>query len=459
MDTPTNPPPRREPRRVRAFRSGRLAALLPLALIPAALAQNAPEAPLPEGERRAGQQFDFSLMGGLSWSDNIERVPIDEEDGMISRAGVRLRYLQVSRRLDTDIDVNTMFDHYQDDVFEDDIVGGVNATLTMGIVPERFLWIVQDNFGQVSSDPFAAPTPENQENLNYLTTGPDFIVRMGDATSLKLSGRYSDVKYELTNADNQQTSGTLSLARQTSGSSTFSLVGDALNVDYQDESVPAYDRYEGYLRYALDNTRTELSIDGGYTWLKSGDQEDGGLLARVLMTRRVSAAAVLSASAGTEFSDAADIFRGGQTSGGAGGNGSQVLGSSDPFENRYVSLGYDFDRHRTAFGLRVQYRKELYVSADSLDRQLTIYSAYLTRHFSPKLEARIYVDFEDQDYDQSEFASDELRAGGYLSWAVGRTLSLRIDLDHIDRQSSDPLNEYTENRATLFIVYSPVRRQ
>ena len=30
-----------------------------------------------------------------------------------------------------------------------------------------------DNFGQVLDDPFQPATPDNRENINYLTTGPD----------------------------------------------------------------------------------------------------------------------------------------------------------------------------------------------------------------------------------------------------------------------------------------------
>jgi len=434
--------------------------LLVLVSLPVcSFAQSPPQSRPVDEERRAGSRFDYSLTGGGTWSDNVGLVPVDEVDGTIARAGVQLTYIDVTRRFDSDIDVNAMYEHYLDDTFEDNVVGGVDGRVTVGIVPERFLWDFQDNFGQVTSDPFAATTPENRENINYFTTGPDFIMRFGAATSLKVSGRFSDVNYETSEVDSQQTMATINLTRQTSGSATVGLIGEVSNIDFKDEVNPDYDRNQAYLRYQLENSRTELTIDGGYTTLDSENGNEAGLLARVEMTRRVSSAGSLSLRAGSEFSDSGDVFRAGQDALGASQSTSNVVGSSDPFENRYAILGFDFDRNRTGAGVTYQYRRELYVDETSDDRTLNVWSVYMTRQLSARLETRIYADFAHQEFDNSDFESDEMRAGASLSLALGRTLSMRFTFDHIDYEGTGVSSEYTENQASLFIDWSPVRRQ
>jgi hypothetical protein len=134
---------------------------------------------------------------------------------------------------------------------------------------------------------------------------------------------------------------------------------------------------------------------------------------------------------------------------------SNVVGTSDPFENRFASFGYDFDRNRTGAGVNLQYRRELYVNATSLDRTVTVWSLYFTRHLSARLDTRLYADFEHQDFDDSDFVSDETRAGASLDWALGRTVSLRFVFDHVD-YDSDASTGYAENQASLYVVWAPV---
>src|SRR5687767_1320610 len=82
-------------------------------------AQSPPATDQPGEAKRAGSQFDFLLTGGGTWSDNVGLVPVDEQDGTIARAGAQLKYRNVTRRFDSDIDLNTMYEHYTDDTFED----------------------------------------------------------------------------------------------------------------------------------------------------------------------------------------------------------------------------------------------------------------------------------------------------------------------------------------------------
>jgi hypothetical protein len=407
---------------------------------------------------RSGPQLDFSVLGGASWSDNIDRVPVDEERGMIASAGVKLRYLQQTRRIDADVDFDAMYEKFQDGAFEDDVVGGLNATLNVGIVPERFQWSFADNFGQAQTDPFGAANPANQENINYFSTGPDLLLQFATTTQLRLAGRVSEVDYENTEADNRRTSGSLTLSHQLSGASTLSLVGESNRIDFDDDVAPTYSRYAGFGRYRLQSTRTELLVDAGYTKLDTVTGGSGGALARLELTRRMSSAASLALTLGTEFSDASDVLRSSQALFGPSRNLSNVVAASDPFENRYAIVSFDYFRNRTGFGVRMQRRRELYETATSIDRELTTWNAYFSRQLSPRLDARVYVDLEQQRAESSNFEGDETRTGAYLNWQMARSVGLRLDFDRIDRESTDTDTEFTEQRATLFVIWTPVRK-
>ncbi len=410
--------------------------------------------------RPTAEGLDLQLIGGVSRSDNIGRSATAEESGNISRLGTRLTYTQDSRRIQANVDVDASYETYSDDVFEDDVVGGAAGKLTLGVLPEKFLWQFEENFGQIASDPFAADTPENRENINYFTTGPDLKFRLGGAMSMNLGARFSDVAYEESNADGQNYGGFIALTREISAVSNVALNFDGRRYEFDDEVTnPAFDRYEAYLSYVLSGSRTELSVDAGYNQLEQGEEKSDGMLARLSMTRRVSPSAAFSLSLGQEFSSAGDQFRFGQDLFGADSQVSLVLGNSDPFTSRYASLSFDFDRNRTAFDASVTFESERYETSTDQDRDLTRYRLSALRRLSPVVELSVYGEFENQDFRNTPYEDDDLRAGAYLSWKVGRLIALRFQFDHFDFDSTLADSDYIENRASLFVIWSPVQRR
>jgi Putative beta-barrel porin 2 len=396
-------------------------------------------------------------VGGVS-SDNIQRLSVDEEAGTIGTAGIRFAYGQQTRRIDTDIDLNAAYQHYFDDEYDDDVIGGVNATLDVGLVPDRLLWTFRENFGQISFNPLEASTPDNRENLNLFTTGPSLILNFGDATELKISALHSSIDYEDRNLDGTQDQGELTLSRQLSGKSTLSAILNAGRYQFDDEIAnPDYDKREALARYEIRGSRTTLTADLGYTEIEIDDKSDG-MLARLSVSRQVSEGGRLAIGAGTEFSSAGDIFRLDQGVGGVQLDDENVIGTSDPFERNYANIGYDFDRHRTTLGVSANYSSEQYETSSALDRKVMTYSAYFTRRLSAVLSARLFASLDQDRYDELDVDIDETTAGVSADWVLGRRLTLRFQYEHTDRESSNDVSEYTENQFSLFMLWSPVQR-
>lgn len=445
----------------------RVAGLTVLALAIVSEVQAQQPAPLPGANpeaRAAGEARDQGLDLGLSiggaWSDNINRAADSEEAGSIGQAGVQLAYRQQTRRLRADIGANMMYEHYFDGVFDNDVIGGADGMLILGVVPERFEWFVQETYGQVNSDPFSASTPENRESINFFTTGPDFTFGFGGTTSLRLSGRYSSTQYEVTELDGERYSASGALMYQLSGNSAVSmnLIGEELEFDDQIANAD-YEQQQAFLRYEAQGARTDLSVDLGYTALKGDTTDANGLLARLALSRRLSTASQVTLSAGTEFSDSGNLFRATQGGRGPTREAHSVIGSSDPFENRFAALSWDFERNRTGFGLGAMQSEERYETLTDLDRTVTTFNAYFSRDISRLLDLRLFAWHETEKFNEGSFEDKEFRGGGSLGWNFARTLQLRFQLERFDRGSTDEVTEYTENRASLFIVWSPAESE
>lgn len=441
--------------------------LVALAALPTAHAQESAVGrsmePTPGVQPR---NLEFGLTTGVTWSDNVSLVPTNEEDGTIGEVGVDLLYDQQSRRLRTDLDLNAAYEHYFDDNFDDNVFGGLDGTMIFGVVPERFEWFLQDNFGQTRVNPLAGATPDNRENFNYLTTGPDFTLRFGRVTALRLAGRYSRTDYETASLDGDRYSGAISLQRNVSSASSVSLNAMSERVENDDTSLTdGYDRSEGYLRYELDNDRTDLGVDLGYTTIEDDTHTSSGPLVRLSLRRQMTPATAVALQLGDEFSDAGNVFRATQDLNGVSRDAESVLVTSDALERRFGYLGWSFERNRTEFGVNGEYSEENYENAVALDRSLARYSAYVSRRLTSNVRVRLDARQSKEEFDASNLDIDEWRGVAALDWEVGRTLSWRLQFEYREREGSGSngavasLQEYKESRASLFITWLPVGRR
>lgn len=400
--------------------------------------------------------YGVSIGAGLS--DNITRVESNEIDETIATAGFNLDLAHESRVLNADVGAALAYFDYLDNTYDGEVIGGLDADLRFSFIPERFEWMLADNFGQVRQST-AAVTPENRENINFLTTGPDLTLALGDVTRLRLGGRYSLVTYEESPFDNDRLQGTVSLIRNLSGASSVSLNAMSERVEFDDvASSSDFDRQEAYFRYELGGARTQLGLDLGYTLIEDAfDEENDGVMVRFNVARVVSPATTLSLELGSEFSDSGNIFRQYQSTEGVSLATQAVQTTAVPFENRFVTLGWDFSRNRTGFGLGLSRFEEIYEGLPALDREYSVLDARFRRDLSRVLSFQLSAAYS-QEEPPSGAAGDfnDLRGQADLNWRLGRLLSLNLQYQRFERSSDVAADEYAENLVWLRLGYGTV---
>jgi hypothetical protein len=405
------------------------------------------------GSRSYAATFDYGAELGLGHSDNIRRVPDHEEDETIGSAAVDFSYQEKSSKLFADVAGDATFLDYFNNTFSSEVVGELAGTVDISFVPERFVWIFQDNFGQVRTDPFAPVTPDNRENVNYFTTGPDFTLHFGADSGFRLSGRFSNINYETTPADSNRYYGSATYFHELSSASSVSVNASRERIDFNAAGAPDYDRDELYGRYDIKGARTTLGVDLGYSRVNLPGSDDSSWLGRVSASRKVSPSSTVTLQLGHEFSDSGQAFR--QEQGGAGGGlGAQTgLQTANPFTSEYVTLGWDFARQRTAFGVHATYRDESYVATRVLDDTRTLLDAFVSRDLSPELRVLLGATYGKNDFKHVNADYDETELRANLSWRLGRKLWLGLELQRFKRSSDIATGEYDENRAWLHLRY------
>lgn len=405
------------------------------------------------------QTLDWSVDVGAQHSDNIGRTTANEESETVASAGIAFDVNADRPRLDADIAADVRYRDYLDDAFDNEVVGGLSGLVTYAFLPERFTWVAQDNFGQIANQRQAVETPDNRQNVNYFTTGPDLTLPLGRQTRLLLSGRWSDAYYENTLEDNESLDGSIALIRQLSDTTSLSLNGSVTEVEYDEEAAFAeYEIREAFLRFEATGSRTTFGGDFGYTELRQAGESSDGLLARAEITRRVASRSRVMLQAGTEFSTTADTFRRDQSVGGIEVGNDLAAVSSDAFRTDFAYLIWSTDWQRSLFNATLSTREETHELLTELDREQVDATLTWSRQLSRVLDIDLVGGYLQEEFIESGFKFDEWLAGAGLSWQFSRRFSLRMQLDHLEGSSEDGSRDYEENRVYVGLAYTRGRQ-
>lgn len=397
--------------------------------------------------------YNASLSAGRS--DNVGLTADNEQEEDIAAAGLRFSLAQSSARLEVDAVGDLAYVEYLDDTYDSDLLGSFAGNARFRFVPERFEWMISDNFGQVLTDPFTPPTPGNRENVNYLTTGPDATLALGSQSRLRLSGRYSLGTYEYSPLDFDTLGGGVTLERDLSSASAVSLHVTAARTEYDEATLDAdYDQNDAFVRYQVTGARTSLGLDAGYTVLDrdTADDKEDGLLLRMDVVRRVSSASTISLAGGREFSNSGVAFAGMQTIGGVGQGTASGRQTAQPFLNDSAHLGWNFARQRTAFGLFASWSEQSYEDDNTLDQTLTGGGGRFSRELSPRTSLGLQAQYSQVDY-QVGADYDDLYADVNFSWQLSQHMSLTATYGYYERMGDLPGSDAKENRYLLSISY------
>jgi len=403
---------------------------------------------------------------GVAESDNVTLVSTDKVSQTMAVADADFDYKKISRRLDVDAKGNFTYLDYLQGAYGSQLIGRFDGMAHLAIIPERIVWVLQDDFGQGALDAFTPVTPTNLENINYVSTGPDFALRFGANSYLNVSARYARAQYATSPFNSNRLLGNLAWGLQLSARSSVSLNGDTERAMFENTVLNSdFDRTNAFGRYEVHGARTDLSADLGATTIRQNGASTSGGLAKVDLTRKLSAAASLTASLGRALTDASTSFSSLQ-SGAIGVVGTAPAAqTSNNYTSNYASAGWHYERNRTTISLSGRWEKALYERVSVLDNTRSGAEFKVARRLTRALTAEVLGQYYKTDYARSLIAAqsgtsrfdDESVIAG-LTWRHGRGLEVKLRCEHSARLTTG-IYSYRENRAILTIGYRPSTRR
>jgi hypothetical protein len=399
--------------------------------------------------------------GGVIYTNNVQRTEGGSSQvllllglsGDTAREGTRLDYRLAS---------NLALLKYLGGAYPTAPTGYLDGSAFLKIVPDFFTWLVRETYTQVQIDPYTSVTPDNLENVNYITTGPRFTMRPTLRTSVTLDALYSYLSTsssspQYVNIDNHRYGGDLRIDRAFSETASLYLKGEYEKIDFKDQvDNNNFSHTSASAGYKLSNGRTELDISGGYSQVRVYDvlttavgpggsresrqtEEFHTPIWAVDLSRLITPSQRVALTASQQFTDAAGAFRLGFDQPVPTIAPTRVA-SGEAFRQRQFGLNWRFEGSRTSLALGLSEFQERYVLTTGNDRDIKLANALLTRQLSPVLRCDLGVSYQRQEQvgAPSSTGGTQTSGGGSktfgvladLRWQVGERLSLRFIYAH-----------------------------
>lgn len=406
-------------------------------------------------------RISYVVDAGVEHDDNVRLEAVDPDSQVIMRAGVGFVATQEGSTVQAVVTGRADYRHFQEGV-DNGLEGVLSAYLNWVMVPERLSFAIQDELELQAIDRFAPDSPDNRQQVNVLSLGPNFLFHVGDTLQGRLEARYIDTHAEVTDEFNSNRIGAaLRVAKAFDENRSLGVNAQWTDVDYDQDLVARdHERIDLYARYARVLANTDYAIDAGYSRL---DYDDGerrtGPLFRLEAGWRPSERTRLSLALVDQFSDAADtaLIEGVADRSAASipegvlVDDSAVIASA--YREQRVTFAWAYSGERLGWRVQPYAQRLRYIDAQQPDEEVQGVLLGLDYRFRPDLTLRAGAGSERVDYTLLDAQEDTRRAGLTLEKHWTRHWSTSLSYFRYERDS-DILADVHQNIWYIWMSYS-----
>ena len=414
------------------------------------------------GVASAADDHGIVVTAGAGYSDNANRTATNEESSGFASVGLDLSFDRQRARSRLFADGDIEYREYLDGQVPGAFLGDLRLAAQLNSQSGRFSWLTSDAITSVR-DNFARPlAPGNSLVRNDFSTGPTLRVPLGSSLQLSADARYARETIESSNFDNQRLGGQVAIERLFAARRSLGVgVGfEKQEFDQPSGGTSEYDREEAYLTSTWDTARMDFAGQLGFSRLKPkflGAQSQDGLLARLSLSRKLTASSSVQVRVAREFSASGSAFAGGTFAAAPTINDSGLT-QGEPALYEVVAVSYRWSRPRTEVSLSAIQSRESYRSVAQTRRDLTRFEAQASRALTPKSRVGISASYGREEFSGAIGKFDDTRVGGFWRWSLGRQLALDLRADYSRRDGTLAATDYSELQAQIRLRYDLLRR-
>ena len=215
--------------------------------------------------------LDYVVGLRVEHQSNISLLPGDDIEDLVISPFLDFNINRRGSQWQLEASGNLLYATYLEDNFDSEYRGILNARFEYQILPDRLSWIVEDNLARAAINTFSVQNPNNQQQTNTFSTGPDLSIRLNSRDSLVLGARIQDFYSDRDDTDSTSESVSAVLTRQSSASRSYFLNLSATSLDFDEASfgIDGFDQLDaaiGFLQaFTIGGATHSVSLSGGYS--------------------------------------------------------------------------------------------------------------------------------------------------------------------------------------------------
>src|SRR5690606_29900969 len=201
---------------------------------------------------------------------------------------------------------------YLSSVFDNDATIDLSWLSLINLIPQRLVWRIEEDLGEVRQSSTRPETPDNRERRNYFSTGPSFFLPLTRTDTLNLQASYARTDYDQTaESDTYRYSGTAALIHVMPSQMRITWSNSVENVFYDDEDTEFLTKATS-LGFSNRHEFFEWRLEGGYSQTESqqfgSESTDDGFEGEVGVSYRINSDSQLSLFASRQLTDTSSQF-------------------------------------------------------------------------------------------------------------------------------------------------------
>jgi len=408
-------------------------------------------------------EYGYTIGGGLEYTDNVDLAPTDPKSDLIYILNGGYNYSDQSAHLDLAMGLAGQFRIHRDETYDNEFLGAANVAATWKPYPGLFHWVVEDVYTP-TIDPQDKPTVSNVKHANIFSTGPDTFFRFGPVDTLNVGGRVVDARYQEADGDNTGTLGYVRWLHRTSERTTLSLNHERQNVNYNDKAEDDFRQLTNFAGLAFQSARDRFNLNYGYSTIDREHEDTirthiGSVIWDRFISGRTQFNLRLTRDLGNSDGDVVQQTQNQQNPGAV-----DTPNTTDVYVLREAAARLRWGitpgtARASSIGVFWNDREyEIDKDSNEQDQGLTLDVVW---PFTSLLYATVSGSYTERDYYGVKRRDDETIVGIGMSYLLTRRTTIGAYVRHDNNNSTDPGEEYVENRFGVFLSYavSGSRRQ
>lgn len=388
----------------------------------------------------------------LQYTDNARKTSDNEASDVLMITSIGAGIDAGSGPFQLKADTSLKHTNYIHDSFGDQQYFNLKASAGWEMLKERLDWKLQNFFTQQSIDSLNPNTPDNIQDSNVFTFGPNIYYRISGLQSLTISPQYRKFSYEIQNTDNQQNALDARWNYQLFRTVSIGVRGGTNKVDYDDPQNIDNTFTNIHLTLSAKRADYSYSADLGTTRVQPDDGNNvHGVTGNLRWLFNITGASSLRAYLASDLTDASNNLLNSSINPDDGDFSNEQI-SPEIMRNSVFRLAYQMGDAPLSSSLWLELREQDYELA-LLDREVQATGIEFNYPLTATLAAGINAGYSRTELTDTLRKDNQRSLGGIINVRFSRLLLGTVNLKYHDTNSSLDVMNYSEMTVYVGLVY------